>query len=89
MFEITLDAMQNPSRFEQLKNTKKLLLLIKGCNFHLVRFDEGLASHLELRLGSRGCVPTVAIEEWVGAVTAHGGRIPVLNHSRACADPTP
>lgn len=45
-------------------------------SIYLVGFHERL---VKLRLGSGSDVTTVAIEERVHAMTAHGGRIPVLN----------
>lgn len=30
----------------------------------------------------------VAVEEWVGAMASHGGRVPILNNSRSRSNPT-
>lgn len=67
----------------------KILIIYFVRSIYLVGFHEGFASHVKLRLGERGGVSTVAIEEWVCAVSPHGGGIPVLNHPRARPNPTP
>lgn len=54
---------------------------------YLVGLDEGLGPHVELGLGRGGDVATVAVEEWVGAMASHCGRVPVLNDPRPGSDP--
>lgn len=55
---------------------------------YLVGLHEGLGPHVKLRLRWGGDVAAVAVEEWVGAMASHCGRVPVLNDPRAGSDPT-
>lgn len=55
---------------------------------YLGGLHEGLGPHVKLRLRWGGDVAAVAVEEWVGAMASHCGRVPVLNDPRAGSDPT-
>lgn len=55
---------------------------------YLVGLHEGLGPNVKLRLRWGGNVGAVAVEEWVGAMASHCGRVPVLNDPRAGSDPT-
>lgn len=53
---------------------------------YLVGLDDGrLGPNVELRLRLRS---DVAVEERVGAMASHGGRVPVLDDSRSCSNTT-
>lgn len=66
---------------------------LSNINFHwqqdyLVGLNKWLWPHVELCLWWRSDVASVAVEEWVGAMASHSGRVPVLNNPRACSNPT-